>query len=270
MVEIRFVPLLVALGACLASGILLEDRGLGSKDTSDKAESGLVERDGEIFAAQHPLARPNDNLDGKISIDLNQNTFHHPIDMIESSAEQDPQSEDNHADIHPILKRDPGFITFTRRIFTPIPKIQIVGIASVVTRRTGGLVTVTAESSDVQTVTSLVGKLQTITEFFTESGIVYQVTIPPPSATEEFLTSTYVDETLGCSVPSRILSIVPVTLRVPGTETITEGLRFVTVTSTVTVTRTARATIFIPVSTAAIGAPGACACPEPTTTAGSQ
>lgn len=270
MVEIRFIPLLVALGTCLALGFLLEQRGLGSKDTSDKAESSLVERDGEYFAAQHPLARPDDNLDGKKFIDLNRNTVHHPIDTIEFSAEQDPQSEDNHSDINSILKRVPGFITFTRRIFTLIPQTVAVAVAVPFTQRTGGLVTVTAGSSDLQTVTRLVGQLETITEFFTESGIVYQVTIPPPGATEEFLTSTYVVETLGSSVTVRRGSAVTVTVRVPGTETITERLSFVTVTSTITVTRTARATIFIPVGTTAIVEPGACVCPQPTTTAGSQ
>lgn len=266
----RSFSLLFVLGACLAPGLSLEHRVLGSTDTSDKVESDLVERDGEFFAAQRPLARPDDNVDEQNSIDLNRNIVDDPVNTIEFSAKQDSRSEDNHPDTHSILKRVPGFVTFTQRIFTRVGVTTTVNISTPITQRTGGLVTVTAGSDDLRTVTSLAGSLQTVTQFITESGTVYQLTIPPPGATEEFLTSAFVVETLGTTLTVRRGQLVPFTTFLPGTETVTVGISFVTVTSTVFITRTVQATVFVPVATTALVLPGDCACPEPTTTADSQ
>lgn len=265
----RSVSLLVVLGAYLAQGLSLERRDLGSEDTADKFESDLIERDGEFFAAQHPLARPDDTFDEKKSVDLNLNTLHHAIDTVEPSTAQNPGSEDNHSGMHSILKRVPGFITVTQRFFTPIVITSTVLLSQPFTRQAGVFVTVTNEGAELQTVTSLVVIRQTITELVTRSAIGYRVTVPPAGATEEFFTLAELAETRGTTITVQRGQLVPFTVTVPGTETITEGLSIVTVTRTVSLTRTVLQTTFIAVSVRTIVLPYGCACPVPQIT-GSQ
>lgn len=262
----RSVSLLVLLGAYLAQGLSLERRGLGSEDIADKFESDFVERDGEPLAAQHPLARPDDSLGEKNNIDPNLNPVDHPIDSAEPSVEQNPGSEDNHSGIHPILKRVPSFITFIERFTTAVLVTRLRSGSATFTEGSATFVTVTDESAPPRTVTSVSFIPVTSTEFLTEGGPVYQLTAPPASATEEFLTSAYLAEslvttfTVARGVPARF------TVTRPPTVTITESPSTVTVTRSVTFIRRILQTVSLPVITRNIVLPGCCACPAPTNT----
>ena len=262
----RSVSLLVLLGAYCAQGLSLERRGLGSEDTADKFETDFVERDGELLAAQHPLARPDDTVGENNSIDPNFNFVDHPIDTVEPSIEQNSGSEDNHSGIHPILKRVPSFITFTERFTKPVLVTRLVSLSITFTEGPATFVTVTDESAPPRTVTSVSVIPVTSTEFVTEGGPVYQLTAPPASATEEFLTSAYLAESLVTTLTVRGGVPALFTVTRPPTVTITESPSTVTVTRTLTFIRRILQTVSLPVITRDIVLPGCCACPAPTNT----
>lgn len=272
LVQMRSVPLLVLYGACLGQGLSLERRDLHSEDSANKFESDLVERNDEFFVAQHLLARPDDTLalDEKKAIDPNLNPVDHLIDPIEPLIEQKLISEDHHSDVQvpSILKRVPDFITFTERFFTRVLVTRLVSYRISFTEGTPSFVTVTDKNTEPQIVTSYSFIPVTTTVVFTEGGPVYQITAPPAGATEEFLTSAYVAETLLSTftvqrgIPERV------TVTRPPTVTITERLSTVTVTETYTIPRRIPQTITLPVVTRPIVLPGCCACPVPTTTTG--
>lgn len=252
--------LLVVLGAYLAQGVLLEQHDSRSKDTSDKfrdVEFDIVERNGEYFANQHPLAQPDDTLDEKISIDPNLNIVDQAINTVEPSPVQTPRSEDKQSNTHSILKRVPGFITFTELFYTPVVTTRIIPVSVPFTQGSEGFVTIIREGAEPLTITEFeIGAQTTTTKVFTKSGTVYQVTVPPASATEEFFTSTYLAETLASTITVLKGVYVPFTVTKPGAVTITEGRTTVTVTETFTLTLNVFQTRFIPVATQTIVVPG--------------
>ena len=265
----RSVPLLILLGAYLAPAVSLERRYFGSQDTSDKSgdvELDIVERDGEWFANQQPLAPPEDALDEKPSIDRNPKTADLAINAVEASTVQTPRPEDSHSDGHSILKRVPGFITLTQLIYTPVVFTSLVPVSIPITRGSGPFVTVVKEGGEPVTVTSLLITAVTTTRAFTGSGPVYVVTVPPPGATEEFFTSAYLAETRGRTYTLRAGSAVFYTVETSGIVTVTEGIVTVTVTSTITATRNIYQTTFLPLATQTIVVPCAQR-PVPTTAA---
>ena len=263
----HFFILIVVLGPYLVRGVSLQQRNLGPEDSSNvfwDVESDIIERDGEFFAAQHPLAQPDENLDEKTLINPTLNTVDHAIDKIEPFTVQNPRSEDFYSDIHSVVKRFPGFITFTERFSTSVTVRSGISVPVPFTQAVGEIVTVTDKDSGPRTVTARPIAIRTITQVFTESGTVYQVTVPPASATEEFFTSVYLAESFTTTVTIRVGIAVPFTVTKPGPLTITERVSTVTVTETFNITRSILQTTFIPIATQTIVIPG-CPCPVPTT-----
>lgn len=254
----RSVPLLILLGAYLAPAVSLERRYLGSQDTSDKlgdVEFDIVERDGESFANQHPLARPEDALDGKPSIDRKPNADDDALNKVEASDVQNSRPRDSNLDGHSLLKRIPAFITITQLIYTPVVITSIFPVSVPVTRGSGPFVTVIQSGGEPITVTSLAFTPETTTRVYTESGPAYVITVPPPGATEEFFTSAYAIETRGRTFTFPRGSAVFYTVQTSGIVTVTEGIVTVTVTSTITATRNFFQTTFLPIGTQTIVVP---------------
>lgn len=257
----RSVSLLLVLGACLTQG-----RGLKSEDTIGDLGSDIGERDDGFFVVQHPSYRSDDILDGKNSLDSDPNAVDDHFD--ELLLGQNPGSEDEDSDIHPIFKRD--FVTFTERFTTPATVTRVLSLSFSFTQGSAEFVTVTDQTADPLTVTSVSYIGRTTTQVFTEGGPVYQITAPPADATEEFLTSTYVVETVVRTVTALRGAVALFTVTRPPTVTVTARPTTVTITESFTYTRLIRQTLSLPVVTRNIVLPGCCACPAtapaPTTT----
>lgn len=168
--------------------------------------------------------------------------------------------EDDQANPHAILKRDPGFVTFVQTVFQPVTVIQSVAVPISVPYRVGPFrigseaTTLTESQSGTLTVISSEVLISRVTEIVTKTGAVYEVTVPPPSATEEFLTSTYAVETAAETVVRQVG--VPVSVFYPALVTVRPVT--VTVTETETYFLTARQTTFVPVTTRTIVEPNEC------------
>lgn len=270
----RPVALLVVLGASLARGVSLEQRDLESEDTSGnfvEAWTDIAERHDNGFpAAQYPLAQTDNPLVEitPIGPNLDAEGINTVNDQVTNSVgpsivHNPPSEENNQANIH-MLKRVPGFITFTERFYSPIVPVTLFrGISVFVTYPAGSeVVTATEEGVGPLTVRFPTFVFTRTTQIFTVTETVYRVTVPPASATEEFLTSAYFAETLARTATIIRFTRLPITVISPETVTVTEDGRLtVTVTEKSTYFITASQTTFIPVTTRTIVVPEKCPAP---------
>lgn len=224
-------------------------------------------------AAQHPLplARMDNNKPGieeMIPIDTNPDDAKSTnavvsqvidsIDPIEAHESSPPKNHDQAIE-HSILKRFPAYVTIT--LFHLVSAsdtttfVKTVGIPVTITQGTKPPVTITTTLYGPVTVTAsskFVIKTIITTEINTVPIYYFRRTIPPVSATDDFV--TFVDRfqtnTFRPYVVGRINVALYTTITSPVTVTVTERIGpTVTVRGTFTIVRTIYARTDIPVTT---------------------